>query len=129
MFSETILRDWDPAPFRDALVRAGYTRKDLEAADLHRPGDPVARTHLAPKLLAADSPMLAACRLFDLGEPVGGKAAMSLFGADLLGLMRIGLLEALGNDLCAPPPSWMPMSTAGSPTITPRRSSPASRTT
>jgi methylase of polypeptide subunit release factors len=99
MFSETILRDWDPAPFRDALVRAGYTRKDLEAADLHRPGDPVARTHLAPKLLAADSPMLAACRLFDLGEPVGGKAAMSLFGADLLGLMRIGLLEALGNDL------------------------------
>lgn len=99
MFSESILRDWDAAPFRDALRRAGYTRQDLEAADLYRPGDPAARTQLAPKLLAEDSPMLAAIRLFDLGEPVAGKAAMSLFGSDLLGLMRIGLLEALGNDL------------------------------
>ena len=99
MFSESILRDWDPAPFRTALARAGYTRKNLEAADLHRPGDPVARMHLAAKLLPEDSPMLAACRLFDLGEPVTGKAAMTLFGSDLLGLMRIGLLEGLGNDL------------------------------
>ena len=99
MFSEPILREWDPAPFRDALRRAGYTRQDLEAADLFRPGDPVARTHLAPKLLPEDSPLLAAIRLFDLGEPVSGKAAMALFGSDLLGLMRIGLLEALGNDL------------------------------
>lgn len=99
MFSEAILRGWDPEPFRTALARAGYTRKDLEAADLHRPGEPFARLHLAAKLLPADSPMLAACRLFDHGEPVDGKSAMSLFGSDLLGLLRIGLLEPLGNDL------------------------------
>lgn len=99
MFSEAILQDWDPAPFRAALVRAGYTPPDLEAADLRRRGDPLARVHLAAKLLPADSPMLTCVQLFDLGEPVGGKAAMAVFGSEMLGLMRIGLLEALGNDL------------------------------
>jgi methylase of polypeptide subunit release factors len=99
MFSEAILRDWDPAPFRAALTRAGYTRQGLEAVDLYRPGKPQERIQLAAKLLPADSPLLAACRLFDHGEPVEGKAALLLFGSDLLGLMRIGLLEGLGNDL------------------------------
>ncbi|QJE96743.1 methyltransferase [Luteolibacter luteus] len=99
MFSESILCNWDPEPFREALSRAGYTRQGLEAADLYRPGDAVARTHLAPKLLPADSSLLTAIRLFDLGEPVSGKDAMALFGSNLLGLMRIGLLEGLGNDL------------------------------
>ena len=99
MFSEAILRDWDPAPFRAALTRAGYTRQGLEAVDLYRPGKPQERTQLAAKLLPADSPLLTACRLFDHGEPVEGKAALLLFGSDLLGLMRIGLLEGLGNDL------------------------------
>src|SRR5688572_13448456 len=99
MFSEAILQDWDPAPFRSALARAGYTPPDLEAADLRRRGDPLARVHLAAKLLPADSPMLTCVQFFDLGEPVGGKAAMAVFGSEMLGLMRIGLLEALGNDL------------------------------
>lgn len=99
MFSEAILQDWDPAPFRAALARAGYTHDDLEAADLRRRGDPGARMHLAAKLLPADSPMLTCVQLFDLGEPVGGKAVMAVFGSEMLGLMRIGLLEALGNDL------------------------------
>lgn len=99
MFGEAILRDWDPAPFRAALERAGYTPAGLEAADMHRPGDPLARARLAGRLLPAGSPLLAACRLFDHGEAVSGKDAMALFGSDLLELMRIGLLEAVGHDL------------------------------
>ena len=29
MFSEALLRDWDPAPFRSALTRAGETLRNI----------------------------------------------------------------------------------------------------
>ncbi len=97
MFSEDILRDWDPAPFRDALVDAGYTRETLEAAGLHRPGDPLARINLAIKLFPAASPAMSACRLFDHGETVDEAAAAALFGGELPELLRIGLLTSEGD--------------------------------
>jgi hypothetical protein len=99
MFSESALAAWDPAPFRTALKRAGYTAARIEELGLKSLADPFARIAVVSRTYADDSLIAIACRLFDAGEPVSGLHALALFGQDLEGLMRLGLIEALGNDL------------------------------
>jgi methylase of polypeptide subunit release factors len=97
MFTAEILQDWNPAPFREALTEADYTRTQMEKAGIYRPGEPAAREELANRLLPEDSPLLTACRLFDHGVAVTRQAAQELFGPGFDGLLKIGLLEASGE--------------------------------
>jgi SAM-dependent methyltransferase len=99
MFSESALAAWDPAPFRTALKRAGYTAARLEELGLKSLTDPFARVAVVSRTFPQDSPIVIVSRLFDAGEPVSGLHALALFGQDLEGLMRLGLIEPLGNDL------------------------------
>lgn len=99
MFSESALAQWDPAPFRAALKRAGYTHAVFEEIGLKSLTDPFARVAVVTRTFPADSPVAIACRLFDAGEPVSGLHALTIFGQDLEGLIRLGLIEPLGADL------------------------------
>jgi Methyltransferase small domain len=99
MFSEKVLGAWDPAPFRASLKRAGYTVKTAEDLGIKTLPDPFARTAVVSRTFPADSPISIAYRLFDAGEPVSGREALLLFGEQLHGLVTLGFIEPLGNDL------------------------------
>ncbi len=99
MFSESALDQWDPAPFRTALKRAGYTSAVLEDLGVKSLSDPFARVAVVTRTFPSDSPIAIACRLFDAGEPVSGLHALAIFGQDMEGLIRLGLIEPLGGDL------------------------------
>jgi methylase of polypeptide subunit release factors len=61
--------------------------------------DPFARVAVVSRTFPSDSPITIACRLFDAGEPVSGIHALAVFGQNLEGLIRIGLIEPLGGEL------------------------------
>ncbi len=98
MFSEKALGLWDPAPFLATLKRAGYTAKTAENLGIKTLPDPFTRTTVVSRTFP-DSPVAIAYRLFDAGEPVTGREALLLFGEQLHGLVTLGLIEPLGNDL------------------------------
>ena len=98
MFSEKALELWDPAPFRATLTRASYTARTAEDLGIKSLPDPFARTAVVRRTFP-DSPVSIAYRLFDAGEPVTGREALLLFGEQLHGLVTLGLIEPLGNDL------------------------------
>ncbi|GAA5126817.1 methyltransferase [Luteolibacter yonseiensis] len=98
MFSEKALASWDPAPFLATLKRAGYTARTAEEIGIKSLPDPFARTAVVSRTFPG-SPLSIAYRLFDAGEPVTGREALLLFGEQLHGLVTLGLIEPLGNDL------------------------------
>jgi hypothetical protein len=98
MFTEKALESWDPAPFLATLKRAGYTARTAEDLGIKSLPDPFARTAVVSRTFPG-SPLSVAYRLFDAGEPVTGREALLLFGELVHGLVTLGLIEPLGNDL------------------------------
>ncbi len=95
MFDPEKLAAWNPAPFLEALRRAGFTFGGLEALGVEQRPPP--EDGLPASAAVEDSALGTLLRLFLEERAVPAEHAMRVFGGELNELMKIGLLRADGR--------------------------------